>query len=287
MHNVEIPANGFVFDGLVAGEEGAPPALLLHGFPQTSWSWRHQLAALGAGGRRSLAFDQRGYSPRARPPTVDDYGIDLLVSDALAVADSQGWDRFDVAGHDWGAVVAWALAAFHPDRVRTLTAVSVPHPRAFAAALVGGDSDQVQRSSYIEVFRAEGGVAEKALLGEDNSGDGLRAMFAASGLPSGSDDVEVYVRAMGEPGALTAALNWYRAMSPESFAAIGTVTVPTLFVWSTEDIALGRRGAEDTVNWVSGPYRFEVLEEVSHWIPEAAPEELSRLMLEHLASVAD
>ncbi len=113
------------------------------------------------------------------------------------------------------------------------------------------------------------------------------AMFAASGFPSVGEDVEVYVRAMLQPGALTAALNWYRAMSPESFAAIGPVPVPTLFVWSTEDIALGRRAAEDTVNWVTGPYRFEVLEGVSHWIPEAAPGDLSTLMLEHLASFAE
>jgi len=284
LDQLELEANGFVFRALVAGNEDGRPVMLLHGFPQTAWSWHHQLAALSDAGQRALAFDQRGYSPGARPPAVEDYRIEALVADALAVADGQGWERFDVVGHDWGAVVAWMLAIRHPERVRTLSAVSVPHPAAFGSALGGGDKDQAQRSSYIQVFRAEGGVAEKALLGEDGSGDGLRGMFAASGLPATSGEVEVFVEAMLEPGALTAALNWYRAMSGESFASAGKVSVPTLYVWSTADVALGRRAAEDTVNWVSGPYRFEVLEGVSHWVPETAPAELNRLILEHLAA---
>ena len=126
--------------------------------------------------------------------------------------------------------------------------------------------------------------AERALLGEDNSADGLRAMFDASGLPSDTAEVAAFVEAMLEPGALTAALNWYRAMDPASLGDVGAVTVPTLYVWSDEDIALGRAAAEDTVNWVSAPYRFEVLSGVSHWIPETAPDRLNELLLEHLAA---
>jgi pimeloyl-ACP methyl ester carboxylesterase len=217
----------------------------------------------------------------------------------LAVADRFGLDRFDLVGHDWGAMVAWVVAGRHPERLRTLTAVSVPHPRAFAAAFgTGGgadggadgdgagpgDEDQRQRSSYIEVFRAEGGVAERALLGEDGSGSGLRAMFDASGLSSDSDEVRAFVATMLEPGAMTAALNWYRATEPNSLTDVGQITVPTLYVWSDNDIALGRSAAEATVRWVSGPYRFEVLEGVSHWIPETAPDALNRLLLGHLAA---
>ncbi len=226
------------------------------------------------------------------PPSVEDYRIGELVGDVLAVADRWGLDRFDLVGHDWGAMVAWVVAARHPDRVRTLTAVSVPHPRAFAAAFganesaAGGraDEDQRQRSSYIQVFRAEGGVAERALLGEDGSGDGLRAMFDASGLPSDTEEVRRFTAAMLEPGALTAALNWYRATEPHSLSDVGAITVPTLYVWSDNDIALGAKAAYATVDWVSAPYRFEVLAGVSHWIPETAPPELNRLLLEHLAA---
>ncbi len=190
-------------------------------------------------------------------------------------------------------MVAWVVAGRHPERLRTLSAVSVPHPRAFAAAFRGsdsddggdgGDDDQRQRSSYIDVFRAEGGVAERALLGDDGSGRGLRAMFDASGLASDTDEVDRFVAAMVEPGALTAALNWYRATEPHAMSDVGAITVPTLYVWSDNDIALGRAAAEATARWVSGPYRFEVLPGVSHWIPETAPAELNGLLLEHLAA---
>jgi pimeloyl-ACP methyl ester carboxylesterase len=283
MAGFDVAANGFTFSASVEGPDDGRPVVFLHGFPQTSWSWHHQLEALGAAGYRAFAFDQRGYSPGARPPDVQDYRIDALVADVLAVAGTQGMERFDLVGHDWGAMVAWIVAARHPERIRTLSAVSVPHPRAFAAALGGGDSDQAQRSSYIEVFRQEG-MAELALLGEDGSGDGLRVMFEASGLASDAEEIDVFVAAMREPGALTAALNWYRAMSAEAIGDVGQITVPTLYVWSTEDIALGRQAAESTAQWVSGPYRFEVLTGVSHWIPEAAPDHLTRLLLEHLSA---
>jgi pimeloyl-ACP methyl ester carboxylesterase len=283
----DIAANGFTFSSIAAGDKAGRPVVLLHGFPQTSWEWHHQIEALADAGYRALAFDQRGYCKGARPQEVGAFRIGELVKDVLAVADAQGWEAFDLVGHDWGAIVAWALAATHPQRLRTVAPVSVPHPGAFAEALGAGDADQAGRSSYIEVFRREGGVAESLLLGEDGSGDGLRAMFAATGFPSDGEDAGVYVSAMREPGALTAALNWYRAMTAEEFAGIGPVTVPTLYVWSTEDVALGRRGAEATVDWVAGPYRFEVLEGVSHWIPEAAPRELNELLLEHLGGHRD
>lgn len=271
-----------VFEALSAGPEGARSVLLLHGFPQTAWSWHHQLEALAGRGMHALAFDQRGYSPDARPSEVSAYTVDQLVGDVLAVADARGIDRFDLVGHDWGAIVAWVAAALRPDRIRSLTAVSVPHPGAFSEVLRSGDTDQAGRSSYIEVFRRPGHVAERILLGEDGGGDGLRTMFAGSGMPAGAPEVEVFVAAMTEPGALTAALNWYRAADPSSASAPRPVDVPTLFVWSTEDIAVGRASAEACARWVAGPYRFEALEGVSHWIPETAPQELNRLLFEHL-----
>jgi pimeloyl-ACP methyl ester carboxylesterase len=284
MEHLRIEANGYSFEAVASGPVEGRAVLFLHGFPQTSYSWHRQLEVVGSRRYRGIAFDQRGYSAGARPVNVGDYRIGELVDDVLRVADELGMDRFDLVGHDWGAMVAWVVAGRHPARVRTLTAVSVPHPGAFAAAFggEGADDDQRQRSSYIEVFRAEGGVAERALLGSDGSGDGLRAMFESSGLPSDSDEAKVFVAAMLEPGALTAALNWYRATEPEELAGVGAVNVPTLYVWSTEDVALGRTAAEATADWVTGPYRFEILEGVSHWIPEMAPDALSRMLVEHL-----
>jgi pimeloyl-ACP methyl ester carboxylesterase len=258
------------FDVLTAGPEDGEVVLLLHGFPQSATMWRPQLEALAGTGYRAVAFDQRGYSPRARPPEVKDYKIDRLVEDALAVA---GDEPFHVVGHDFGAMVAWHLAAKHPDRIRTLTAISVPHPLAFATALASPSGDQRQRSAYISFFRTED-LAEELLLA-----GGLTAMLMASGYPG---DIPERVQALSEPGALTAVLNWYRAAGFNLVRGVGSITVPTLYVWSTDDVALGREGAEATARHVDGPYRFEILDGVSHWIPEEVPDVLTRLLIEHL-----
>jgi pimeloyl-ACP methyl ester carboxylesterase len=263
------------FDARAAGPVDGDLVILLHGFPQSSAMWKPQLTALGAAGFRALAPDQRGYSPEARPTDVEDYGIDYLVDDVLAIADRLRVDRFHVVGHDLGALVGWHLAAKYPERIRTLTALSVPHPLAFAKALASPSSDQRAQSSYVALFR-QTGIAEEALLG-----GGLKLMLEASAYPG---DVEERVRAMSEPGALTAALNWYRAMGLGLVRGVGSVVVPTLYVWSTGDVALSREGAEATGGHVVGPYRFEVLQGVSHWIAEEVPDELNRLLLEHLGA---
>lgn len=277
IERLEIPVGGFVFDALADGPGDGELVLLLHGFPESSHQWRHVLSALAGAGYRAVAPDQRGYSPRARPARVEDYAVDHLVADVLAVADGMGGHTFHLVGHDWGAAVAWAVAGRYPERLRTLTILSVPHPRAFGDAL-RDDPDQQQKSGYIAVFRAEGGVAERALLDDDAAG--LRTMFAASGLA----DHDEYVRRMREPGALTAALNWYRAMEPGLVGDLGPITTPTLFVWGDRDLALGRRAAEATAGFVDGPYRFVPLEGVGHWIAEEVPERLNGLLLDHLAA---
>jgi pimeloyl-ACP methyl ester carboxylesterase len=261
-----------------AGPADGRPVILLHGFPQTSLCFDQEIVALSRAGYRALAPDQRGYSPGARPGTVDDYSVTELVSDVLALADASGMDRFDLVGHDWGAMVGWWVAGSHPERVRSFTPVSTPHPSALAAALAS-DPDQNERSSYLDVFR-QPGVAEQLLLGEHDDGEGLRQVFAGTGI--GTAAVRSYVEALSSPGALTAALNWYRANDLRVAPARTSVAVPTMYVWSTEDIALGRQAAEATAEHVSGPYRFEVLKEVNHWIPDVAPDRLVRLLLDHL-----
>jgi len=279
----QIAAGPFSFTAHAAGPPDGRLVLLLHGFPQSSFEWRHQMAVLAAAGHRAVAVDQRGYSPGARPEGVEHYRIEHLVADVLAVADALGARHFDVVGHDWGGAVAWMVAARHPQRVRTLAAVSMPHPAAFAAALAG-DGEQAEKSGYIAMLRAEG-VAEQALLAGD--GDGLRRVFAGTGHPD-PDDTGEYVKLLQQPGALTAALNWYRALPVEEAAALvdglGPIGVPTLYVWGEDDTALGRTAAEGSAGHVEGPYRFEALPGVGHWIPEEVPERLSELLLEHLAA---
>ena len=273
---LEIEAGGLTFTGRACGPGGGRPVLLLHGFPQTSWAWRDELWALAAEGYRAVAPDQRGYCGGARPTESAAYATGSLVGDVLALADSMEMDTFDLVGHDWGGMLAWLAASQRPDRVRSLTVVSTPHPLALVRANGRGDWDDAT------TFLCTPDEPERLLLGADGSGRGLSSVLADSGLDD--DDATMYVTALSEPGALTAALNWFRAMDATSLADLRPVSVPTLYVWSTGDGAFGRDVAEATADHVCGPYTFEVLEGVSHWIPEMAPERLSALLVRHLAS---
>ncbi|MFE5918112.1 alpha/beta fold hydrolase [Streptomyces sp. NPDC056468] len=273
MTQLSISTGAGVFDAIVAGPPEGRPVLLLHGFPQTGLVWRRQIEALAAHGYRVVAPDQRGYSPGARPQRPEDYRIGFLVDDVVAISEELGWPAFDLVGHDWGGAVAWWTAHTHPGRVRTLTVVSTPHPGALATAL-RTDQDQRKRSQYMLDWR-DTPVTEERMLAHD--AQELRG-FYAGGVPQ--DSADAYVRHLSRPGALTAALNWYRAGRPDG--AIDVIDLPTLYVWSTEDIAFGPAAAQETERWVTGPYRFETLQGAGHWIPEEAPETLSRLLLEHL-----
>ncbi|MEV0294409.1 alpha/beta hydrolase [Nocardia sp. NPDC050710] len=270
---IKVPTAAGTFDALACGAAGGREVLLLHGFPEAAIQWEFQLGALGNGGCQVVAPDQRGYSPGARPERVTDYRLEELVGDVAAIADELGWQRFDLVGHDWGGYVAWAAAAAFPARVRTLTAVSTPHPAAFLRAMAE-DEDQAQRSQYFDLFRKPR-VAERVLLA-DNAAR-LRRLFDWK-VPE--DRIDDYVQRLTQPEALTAALNWYRAM--HLTGPTPAVEVPTLYVWSTDDGAIGSTAALSTAQHVTGPYRFEMLEDISHWIPEQAPEALTMLIMEHL-----
>ncbi len=270
MDRLRIPSGDLVLDAVAVGPADGQPVVLLHGFPQTSWSWRGVWPALADAGFRVVAPDLRGYSPDARPERVEDYRLPLLVDDVVAVLDHLGAPTAHVVGHDWGAAIAWHLAARSPDRVRTLTAVSVPHPVAFAEAL-RCDPDQRARSQYMRDWRSPD--AEQPLLD-----GGLLQIFG--GMPA--EEVEHSLAVMRRPGALTAALAYYRALSPADLDGLGPITAPTLYVWSDEDRALGPVPAHATGRHVEGPYRFEVLHGVSHWVPEQAADRLAALLLEHL-----
>jgi len=145
VERIELAVGAYTFGARAEGPPDGDLVLLLHGFPETSYEWRHQLAALGAAGHRAVAPDQRGYSPGARPAAVAEYAVEHLVADVGGFADALGADRFHLVGHDWGGFVAWYAGGSFPGRVRTLTVVSTPHPVAFAAALRG--TDQQERSA--------------------------------------------------------------------------------------------------------------------------------------------
>jgi pimeloyl-ACP methyl ester carboxylesterase len=279
LDTTEIAVGALTFDARAGGPEGAELVLLLHGFPQTSASWRDQVTALATAGYRAVAPDQRGYSPRARPTELAAYAMPELVGDVIGFADTLGAERFHLVGHDWGGAVAWHVAGRHPDRLHTLAVVSTPHPRALRRAYSGDlGGDQAERSSYMTFFRQPD--SQDRML--ENDAALFRLLFAGSGMPEGRE--RPYLEALGSPEALGAALNWYRAASVADAEGLGPITTPTLYVWSTDDVALGTEAAEATAQCVEGPYHFAVIEGVSHWIAEQAPDRLSRLLLDHILS---
>jgi len=274
---MQIAVGEMTFTALTAGPADGPPVLLLHGFPEGARCWERVLVMLADAGLRCVAPDQRGYSLGARPLGVAAYRLDLLVGDAVGMLDALGWARANVVGHDWGAMVGWALAAGHPDRVRSLTAVSVPHPAAFGEAL-RTDADQQRRSAYLRRFREPEPAAEGPLLADD--GAGLRAMFAGSGMTA--DQVAPLLEGVLAPGALTAALNWYRAMVAADYAQVGPVDVPTTYVWGSDDVAVGRSAATAAADQVRADCLFVELAQTSHWVPEQAPDLLAAAVLERV-----
>jgi pimeloyl-ACP methyl ester carboxylesterase len=197
-----------------------------------------------------------------------------LVADVRDLLGQLGAPTAHVVGHDWGAGVAWQLAARSPERLRSLTAVSVPHPLAFVEALLT-DPDQRARSRYMKDWQVEG-ETERALLD-----GGLEQVFG--GVPG--VEVDRYLAAMRQPGALTAALSWYRAQRREDLEGLEPVRVPTLHVWSDGDPALGEVATRATAPHVSAAYRLEVLHGVSHWVPEEAADRLAELVVAHVRAV--
>jgi pimeloyl-ACP methyl ester carboxylesterase len=267
--------DGLTFDVRDEGPLDGPVAVLLHGFPERSSSWRDVAPILHASGIRTLAPDQRGYSPGARPRRRRDYRMHLLVDDVTALVERVG-GPVDVVGHDWGAVVGWALAATRPDLVRTLTAASVPHPGAFMQAML--TSAQGIKSRYMLVFQLPF-LPERWAR---NAGGRFDQEFRNGGMTA--DDVARFRREIVDYGALPGGLAWYRAMfltDPRSTR--DRVAVPTTYVWSDRDVAVTRHAAELCGRYVTGPYRFAVLEGVSHWIPTQTPEPLAALVLDRIA----
>jgi pimeloyl-ACP methyl ester carboxylesterase len=260
------------------------PVVLLHGWPDTGDLWRHQVPALTASGYRVIAPDLRGFGRSDRPEAVEAYRIRSLVGDVLGVLDAVGAGRAAVVGHDWGASLAWATAMGAPDRVARLVPISVGHPGSNAFAGLR----QRQLSWYMLWFIAPG-VAERVLPADDWA---WYREWAWQGKSRDDDpDLRRQLGDLERPGALTAGLNWYRAnilperyvLSPADVAGMATVSCPTMAVWSTGDMALGEEQMLVSERFVTGPWRYERIEDAGHWIPTEAPERLSELLLDFLA----
>jgi pimeloyl-ACP methyl ester carboxylesterase len=275
---IQLDANGMTFRARVAGFDNSDGELviLLHGFPVTSAMWKPLLPALAEAGFRVIAFDQRGYSPGARPLDSSAYTIDHLINDVTAVADALGVEKFHLIGHDWGSAVGWNTVLAHPARILSWTGLSIAHPAAFANALAN-DSDQQSRSSYFALFTTP--LVPEILL----TFNGLSVLSAGyAGMDD--DNINEYLAVFAEPRALTAALNWYRQMDASlstPASANSNVTAPALFIWGNNDAAVGRAAVEDQKQYMQGYYRVIELDG-EHWLMTSHAEKIIPEILKHL-----
>ena len=273
---VRIRANGMEFRARVAGfsnREGEG-VILLHGFPDTSIMWEPLLDKLAKAGFRVVAFDQRGYSPGARPLKVSSYRSGRLAADVIAVATAVGFDRVHVVGHDFGGAIAWIAADRFPQEVMSVTSLATPHPQALVEALEDPGSQWVQ-SSYALLYWIP--VLPELVLGFNQAAH-LHRLKWQFHPPA---QIEEYKQVFSEPGALRAALNWYRAFEFRANDPLGKITQPTLFIWGHEDGAFGRVAAEKTANYVEGPLRFHRLK-AGHLLMLEVPELVANEVLSHL-----
>ncbi|NDG39614.1 MAG: alpha/beta hydrolase [Betaproteobacteria bacterium] len=260
----------------LAGPENATPVLLLHGFPETRHMWRHQIEALAIAGYRAIAPDQRGYSSGARPAEESAYATDLIVADAIALMDAMGAAKFHLVGHDWGGQISWLIAARHPQRLRSLSILSRPHPEAFIRAMKE-DSAQAERSRHHRAFREADAIARMRAAELKP----LRNALQGQGVSLAAADV--YIRALMEPGAIEAAMNWYRAGSLAA-SAVPKISVSTLYVWGTEDATVGRVAASLTRDHVQASYRFVEMEGAGHFLVDQFPDQTTALLLAHISA---
>jgi pimeloyl-ACP methyl ester carboxylesterase len=273
---VRIAANGFEFRARIAGFGNPNPRgdlLLLHGFPETSIMYEPLIEAASRAGFRVVAPDQRGYSPGARPPGRSAYTGRLLVEDALAIADAVGFEQFHLVGHDWGAGIGWQIAFDAPTRLQSYAALSIPHIAAFGAALAE-DPEQQSRSAYMAFFWLPW-LPEQTFAVNDFAT--LRALYGEHP----ARELDEYLAVFSEPGAITGALNWYRAGADGGIGTTGNVTTPILFIWGNQDPAVGRTAVEGQQQYIDGPLE-EIELDTGHWLMATEPAKVIEAVMTHI-----
>lgn len=279
-----IEANGI--DLAVDDTGDGPAVVLLHGFPELAYSWRHQIPALAAAGYRSISFDQRGYGASSKPDEIGDYGLDLLVSDVIAVLDSLGVESATIVGHDWGSIVAFTAAITHPDRFNGLVSLNVP----YRGACVGFPPMDVirgelaERFSYVIMFQ-EPGVAEAGFAA--NPEMWLQGFYlgGSRGRPfMDADELQVYVDAFSD-GGITGPVNWYRNIDANAHAfhdyIDASVSQPMLMIAADSDPVLPLSLTQGMERWV-GQLERVVIEGCTHWTQQERPDEVNAALIDWL-----
>ena len=277
-----VPGCGVRLHAVVAGPEDGPPVVLLHGFPEFWYGWRHQIGPLAAAGFRVVALDQRGYGRSDKPTAVKDYALDLLAADVVAVLDHMAIPRAAVVGHDWGGIVGWWLAMTRPDRVSGLAVANAPHP-AVMRAKVEGSVSQLLKSWY--VFAAQIPRLPEALGGWRDFGFLIRSLTRSARPGTFTPaDLAAYRAAWAAPGELTGMVKWYRAAfrhRPAPPAGGGRVTVPALILWGNRDRFLDRDLADLSASFCADA-RVVRFPAATHWLFHEEPDRANAILLNFL-----
>jgi pimeloyl-ACP methyl ester carboxylesterase len=267
-----IEANGLRHHVVVEGEGEA--VLLLHGFPDSSALWRHQIPALARAGYRVIAPDLRGFGETDAPAGVEHYAIEHVLADLTGILDVLGVSKAHVCCHDWGALVGWMFATLHPDRTDRFAVLCVGHPNVFFQAGV----EQKEKSWYVLLFQLVG-LAEEVLRRDDWK------LFRA--FLRNHPETDAFIRDLSRPGRLTAGLDWYRANAkPEVLFGppwpLPKVKSPTIAIWATGEHYLVEDQLARSREWVENTWRYELVEGATHFLQLDRPEEVTRLLLDHL-----
>ena len=282
-----MPGRGLSLHVAVSGPEQGPLVILLHGFPEFWYGWKSQIGPLADAGFRVLAPDQRGYNLSDKPQGIDKYTLDALADDVVALIDAVGREKARVVGHDWGGIVAWWTAIRHPTRVERLAILNAPHPEFLIGRTYLRRPSQLLKSWYVLMFQLS--WLPEALLGR-NGGEPLGESLRRSSRPGTftDDNLANYRRAWSQPGALTAMINYYRAVFRLTLPVPADLRVhlPTLIVWGTDDALLNRELADESLARCDQG-RLVFIDGATHWVHHEEPEQVNRLLLEFLGADVD
>ncbi len=279
LEHVILPTNGIRLHVVQSGSRYGPLVILLHGFPEFWYGWRRQIQPLVEAGLRVWVPDQRGYNLSDKPRGIAAYRFDELVKDVIGLIDAAGVEKCYLVGHDWGAAVAWWVALKYPQRLHKLAILNVPHPAIMVDTLTSSLA-QLRRSWYMFFFQIPS-LAEAVLRNAD-CGPMVRMLTSGSAPGSFSDaDIDKYRQAWWRKGAITSMLNWYRAVIqlPPDMSGDMHIQVPTLILWGTQDVALGREMAQPSLE-LCDEGKLVFFESASHWVQLDESESVNRHLLD-------
>ena len=276
-----IETNGICLHVVQAGPKSGIPVILLHGFPEFWYGWRKQIPALVEAGCRVILPDQRGYNLSDKPKSIKNYEVYTLVEDIIGLINALEYEKVNLVGHDWGAVVAWVLASKYPERLHRLSIMNAPHP-AVMKRFLQRDLEQIRRSWYVFFFQLP--WLPEAGMRADNWRGAERALRGSGKIHTFTkEDIQKYKEAWSQPGAMTAMINWYRAavFYQPPVPKDPRIKVPTLMMWGMKDFALSHRMARPSMDYVDeGNLIF--FPESTHWVQRDAAEEVNHYLIDFL-----